>query len=65
VLHGHKVFAPFEMFIPRGGKYVVTVDVDREIVRVSTVAIDGFRDLAGRIVGRELREDEKKQLLLP
>jgi WD40 repeat protein len=65
VLYGHKTIPPYELFITAGGQKVVTVDRGRDIVRVSTVSIDGFRDLAGRIVGRELRPDERKQLLLP
>jgi hypothetical protein len=57
-LHGHQIFFPLVLFIGPDGKKVVSVDLDREIIRVSTVAMDDFLDLAERTVGRNLRRDE-------
>ena len=58
VLYGHQVFAPFMLFIGPDGKKVISIDFDREIIRVSTVGMESFLSLAERTVGRNLRQDE-------
>lgn len=60
VLHGHPLFSPFVLFVTSDGEKVISVDLDRNIIRISTVPMDGFLNLAKQTVGRKLLEDERK-----
>ena len=51
VLYGHQLFTPFVLFVSPDGKNVISVDLDREIIRVSTVPMDAVLKLAKRTVG--------------
>ncbi len=64
VLYGHQVFFPFALLIAPDGSKVVSFDRDRDIIRVSTVSMAGYLELADRTVGRKLTDQERKQFLL-